>query len=169
MDENNENEQNANRQRRHGPAPNEFISQPVFDTAHQNVEVLSAMYSSAALTSRIETAGLDVTSMAMASEDVPSFARAGIFQVIVVKPSNRNFTAQQYSRSQNNSRSNQASDVNYDVAIYVRDVLSNDPSLCVIFHGRNVNPDFFSADYGARSHIMSKLLKCKHVVTRLPS
>lgn len=152
----NEGEPPLNRQRVRGPAPNEFSTQPVFDRVHQNSEVLSPIFSKAAMTNPIDTSDLDVTSLADA-EDTPSFMRGAIFQVILVKNANRNFTAQQYSR-QNNSRSNQASQVNYDIAIYVRDVLSRDPSLCVIFHGSNANPTFFNADYGARSHIMSKLL-----------
>jgi hypothetical protein len=158
MNEGDEHEPVANRQRRHGPAPNEFLSRPVFDPVLQNVDVISPIFSTSALTNPITTTGMDVTSMATADKG-PSFRRAGIFQVIMVKTSNRTYNAQLYTRGQNNARGNQASNVNYDVAIYVLDALSTNPTLSVIFHGRNVNPNFFNADYGARSQIMSKLLK----------
>ncbi len=160
-------EPDTSRQRRHSPPPDEFHSRHVFDPSHQNGAVLEPVFSSSALTNQIETTGMEVTSMTTADE-VPSFLRASIFQVVMVKTPNRSYTAQQYARGHNNARGNQATNVNYDVAIYVIDVLSTNPSLSVIFHGSNVNPGFFNADYGARSQIMSKLSSFEiDLVTRL--
>ena len=142
------------------PPPKEFDVMKVFNPVEQNVGVFEPLTSNSSMPKPFPN---DVTIVALndpAHAHLQSFNCGGIFQVVKSKIANSAYSPNNNgNRYVQGGRNNAGGSVNWENAIYVRDVLSNNEQLYVIFvGGPSHNGNFYSNDFGARTKLMSKYL-----------
>lgn len=148
----------AQRQRVLPPAPFGFDEPTILDAANPRVDNLRPLYSSVSIQNTLPN-NVDLLPVNTMTSAARSFSRAALGQIIFVKRQHQSRQIQSRGVNGRNSNNPGSTSVNYDLAIYFRDLLGGeDTTLCVLFYGKGHNMTLFDADFGGRHQLLSKKL-----------